>query len=178
MDPTDLDPNFTAVSRPATSTESNTQALLCQRREAFEEVGLPLGPHPHLHYLTRLPPFLSKYRLIVHPIVYLVSDITVIQALSPSLDEVHAIFDFPLRSCLSAALDHQDQQAGYTLSELGGADWPYEHDFHVSERISARVSELILPLQNSSDGIWLEASAYRMHRFRTSHTPLVSRTAG
>lgn len=30
------------------------------------------------------------------------------------------------------------------------------------------------PAQNSSDGMWLEESAYRMHRFRTSHTPLVS----
>jgi 8-oxo-dGTP pyrophosphatase MutT (NUDIX family) len=35
------------------------------RREAWEEVALPLGSHPHLHKLTELEPFLSKYKLIV-----------------------------------------------------------------------------------------------------------------
>lgn len=39
--------------------------LILQRREAFEEVDLPLGDVPHLHKLTELEPFLSKYKIIV-----------------------------------------------------------------------------------------------------------------
>lgn len=36
-----------------------------QRREAFEEVGLPMGYHRDLHFVTQLEPFLSKYKIIV-----------------------------------------------------------------------------------------------------------------
>lgn len=39
--------------------------LSLQRREAFEEVGLPMGYHRDLHFVTQLEPFLSKYKIIV-----------------------------------------------------------------------------------------------------------------
>lgn len=37
-----------------------------QRREAFEEVGLPLGPHPHIHHLTILEPVMTILPLNAH----------------------------------------------------------------------------------------------------------------
>lgn len=37
-----------------------------QRREAFEEVGLPLDPHPSIHYLTTVDPVMTILPLNAH----------------------------------------------------------------------------------------------------------------
>ncbi|KAJ9102942.1 hypothetical protein QFC19_004498 [Naganishia cerealis] len=141
VDPTDVSPEFTA----------NWFVDLSQRREAFEEVGLPMGYHRDLHYVAQLQPFLSKYKIIVFPVVYLISSMHLIDSLTPSPDEVGAIWSLPLEYCLTAVW----KEDYGVLSEKGGPDWPYEDDYY-----------------NNSDVTWLKTSEYRMNRFRTTQTPL------
>ncbi|KAI5454663.1 hypothetical protein NCC49_003554 [Naganishia albida] len=134
VDPTDVSPDFTA------------------RREAFEEVGLPMGYHRDLHFVTQLEPFLSKYKIIVFPVIYLISNMELVDSLSPAPDEVGAIWSIPLEYCLTA--QWKDEYG--VLAEKGGSDWPYADD----------------EFYNHSDTNWLKTSGYRMNRFRTTHTPL------
>ncbi|KAJ9108780.1 hypothetical protein QFC21_000100 [Naganishia friedmannii] len=97
------------------------------RREAFEEVGLPMGYHRDLHYVTQLQPFLSKYKIIVFPVVYLMSSMDLVNSLTASPDEVGAIWSLPLEYCLTA----QWKEEYGVLSEKGGADWPYSDEYYL-----------------------------------------------
>lgn len=100
------------------------------RREAWEEVGLPVDPsHPDVRYVCTLDPFLSKYKLVVHPIVYLLSSSAVVDALQPSPDEVAGIFEHPLEALLDGKWEGDNVAKP---SERGGADWPYEDEYYVS----------------------------------------------
>lgn len=45
------------------------------RREAFEEIGLPLSDNA-VRYITCLPPFLARSLLVVTPVVFLILDYT------------------------------------------------------------------------------------------------------
>lgn len=68
IDKTDVDADYAAVSPPWVVfpfTGRSTEYAFQKRREAYEEVGLPLGYHPDLHKMTELEPFLSKYKLVV-----------------------------------------------------------------------------------------------------------------
>ncbi|KAH8092516.1 NUDIX hydrolase domain-like protein [Cristinia sonorae] len=69
------------------------------RREAFEEIGLPVDRRK-VPLLCTLEPFLSGNQLIVTPIVVLVLDKTIQPILNES--EVHSLFSHPLISFLSS----------------------------------------------------------------------------
>ncbi|KAG8937282.1 hypothetical protein FRC02_000052 [Tulasnella sp. 418] len=133
-DPTDRTPVYTA------------------RREAFEEVQLPLDS-PHIHILCQLHPFVSLWRLLVTPVVAYLSDISLLDNLIPNEDEVDNIFDHPLEMFLDPSMCE-----GENLSVRGSTNWPYPEEFH-----------------NTSDVEWIHQ--YRMHRFRSSSTPIKGLTS-
>jgi len=123
-------------------------------REANEEVGMPLDS-PHIHTLCLLPPFVSLYRLVVTPVVAVLTDASILQGLKPHPDEVDDIFDHPLEAFLDPTIVRGD-----TLSPIGGEKWPYEAELH-----------------STSEAQWLRGSSYRMHRFRSTSTPIKGLTS-
>ncbi|KEP52186.1 NUDIX hydrolase [Rhizoctonia solani 123E] len=129
-------------------------------REAHEEIGLPT-PNPAVHVIAVLTPFLSLYRLAVTPVVAFLSDLTLLDHLTPNPDEVDEIFDHPLEAILSpelaASLAPRPERP---LSARGSAQWPYEEEYH-----------------RMKDSEWLRGSMYRMHKFRTITTPITGLTS-
>ncbi|CAE6494092.1 unnamed protein product [Rhizoctonia solani] len=128
--------------------------------EAHEEIGLPT-PNPAVHIIAVLTPFLSLYRLAVTPVVAFLSDLTLLDHLTPNPDEVDEIFDHPLEAILSpelaASLAPRPERP---LSARGSAQWPYEEEYH-----------------RMKDSEWLRGSMYRMHKFRTITTPITGLTS-
>ncbi|KAF8484378.1 NUDIX hydrolase domain-like protein [Gautieria morchelliformis] len=124
-------------------------------REANEEVGLPLGC-AHIHVLGHLRPFLSLYKLLVTPVVALLTNLSVLERLTPSTDEVDHIFDHPLEAILDP-----DLAVSEPLSVQGSENWPYSTSLYSTSDIS------ISP----------HVGTYRMHRFRSSYTPIKGLTA-
>ncbi|ADV24386.1 hypothetical protein I315_02992 [Cryptococcus gattii Ru294] len=133
------------------------------RREAFEEVNLPLE-HPSIHNLTVLEPVMTilplnahmKNHIIVIPVVCFLSDVSLLEHLLPSPDEVDAIFTHPLKGCLTGTVEGKDLEG---LAEKGSEWWPYEEEFHsIEDRIGT-------------------TGGYRMHRFRTKRTPIKGLTS-
>ncbi|KAI0292152.1 NUDIX hydrolase domain-like protein, partial [Russula brevipes] len=124
-------------------------------REANEEVGLPLRS-PHVHTLCTLEPFVSQYRVLVTPVVALLSDVSVLEVLRAAPYEVAHIFDHPLEAVLDPELAR-----GAVLVPLESDDWPYEVELHV---------------RCFSDVPWL-GRMYRMHRFRSAASPVKGLTA-
>ncbi|KAI0297261.1 hypothetical protein B0F90DRAFT_1811158 [Multifurca ochricompacta] len=127
--------------------------LLTEFREANEEVAFPLHS-PHVHTLCTLEPFVSQYRLVVTPVVALLDDISVLDGLRAAPGEVAHIFDHPLEALLEPELARKEQ-----LVPLGSENWPYEAEFH-----------------NFTDASWL-GGTYRMHRFRSTASPVKGLTA-
>lgn len=127
------------------------------RREASEEVALPQDS-PHIHVLGRLDPAVSLHRLIVVPIIAFLSKPELLKSLKASEGEVAKIFSHPLEAILDPSISLKEP-----LSAIGSEDWPYEDT----------------EVYNTSDHI-VEAlgnSIYRMHRFRTSASPVKGLTA-
>ncbi|KAK8847504.1 hypothetical protein IAR55_005362 [Kwoniella newhampshirensis] len=133
------------------------------RREAFEEVGLPMD-HPAIHHIGIIDPVLTilplnahmKNHIVVVPVVCFVSDPTILSGLSPNPDEVDAIFTHPLKGCWTGQVSGKDAEG---LSDSDGGWWPHEGDFHSTEdRIGT-------------------TGGYRMHRFRTKRTPIKGLTS-
>jgi len=122
-------------------------------REANEEVALPLRS-PHVHTLCTLEPFLSQYGVVVTPVVAYLDDVSVLEELRAAPGEVSRIFDHPLEALLDPGLAREEG-----LVPLGSDDWPYEVEFH-----------------NFTDVAWL-GSTYRMHRFRSTASPVKGLTA-
>ncbi|KAI0709890.1 NUDIX hydrolase domain-like protein [Earliella scabrosa] len=116
-------------------------------REAHEEVGLPRDC-PHIHTVCTLRPYIASSKLLVTPVVALLTDTSVLDNLVPAVGEVERIFDHPLEAILEPSLASKEN-----LAAKGSADWVYEDDFHCT-------SDIDLP--------WLANSTYRMHRFRSS----------
>ncbi|KAL5503912.1 hypothetical protein ACEPAH_7983 [Sanghuangporus vaninii] len=123
-------------------------------REAHEEVGLPRRSSD-IHTLCLLRPSLSKYRLIVTPVVALLSDLSILDALTPCEGEVDQIFDHPLEAILDPSLAKDLQ-----LSGLGSEHWPYPEE-----------------LYNASDAQFIPGFGYRMHRLRSTVSPIKGLTA-
>ena len=101
-----------------------------QFREANEEVAFPLRS-PHVHTLCTLDPFISKYELVVTPVVALLDDVSVLEGLRAAPGEVAHIFDHPLEALLDPELARSE-----ALVPLGSGDWPYEAEFHVRSSCS------------------------------------------
>ncbi|KIJ52653.1 hypothetical protein M422DRAFT_223313 [Sphaerobolus stellatus SS14] len=123
-------------------------------REANEEIGLPTNLKG-LHFLCYIRPFISLYRILVTPIVMLLTDLSVLDRLEPSVEEVDHIFDHPLEAILDPNL-----VANYPLAEKGSELWPYETEFYAT-----------------NDNIDTPVGPYRMHRLRSSYTPVKGLTA-
>ncbi|QRV75152.1 NUDIX family hydrolase [Ceratobasidium sp. AG-Ba] len=129
-------------------------------REAHEEVGLPMSSR-HIHILGLLTPFLSLYKLAVTPVVAFLTDLSVLDTLRPNPDEVDEIFDHPLEAILSPGLVATiGTSPSRPLSEHGGPSWPYQSEFH-----------------DTTDAQWLHGTWYRMHRYRSTTTPIKGLTS-
>ncbi|KAJ8453812.1 hypothetical protein ONZ45_g19559 [Pleurotus djamor] len=125
-------------------------------REAHEEVGLPLDS-PQIHVLCSLEPFISLHKLVVTPVVAFLSDPSLLDNLKPSEQEVAHIFTHPLEALLDPSLAHSEP-----LVEKGHEHWPYETEFH-------NTTDSPVPM--------FSGHHYRMHRFRTSASPIKGLTS-
>ena len=96
-----------------------------QYREAFEEIALDITS-PHLRTVVTLPPFLSSKKLIVTPIVGLLTDPSVISTLVPCRDEVDLIFDHPVKAFLDPSII-----VGENLVPIGSEQWKWPSELHV-----------------------------------------------
>ncbi|TDL16497.1 hypothetical protein BD410DRAFT_795352 [Rickenella mellea] len=125
-------------------------------REAHEEVALPRHTYPPaIHPLCLLRPFVSLHKLLVTPVVAYLSDLSVLENLSPSDGEVDRIFDHPLEAILDPSL-----AAHLKLVPRGSEHWPYDTEYH-----------------NSTVHPWFADATYRMHRFRSTASPIKGLTA-
>lgn len=129
-------------------------------REAHEEVGLPISSR-NIHILGLLAPFMSLYHLAVTPVVAFLTDLSILDSLKPNPGEVDEIFDHPLEAILSPELV-ETIWANETkpLSEYGSAKWPYQSQYH-----------------DTTDAQWMHGRWYRMHRFRSTTTPIKGLTS-
>ena len=66
-------------------------------------------------------------KLLVSPVVALLTDLAVLDNLVPSQGEVDVIFDHPLEALLDPELSAQED-----LVEVGSELWPYEEQFYAS----------------------------------------------
>ncbi|KAF8313653.1 hypothetical protein DL93DRAFT_2080982 [Clavulina sp. PMI_390] len=123
-------------------------------REANEEVFLP-SPCPAVHVLRTLPPFISLYKLIVTPVVAILSEISILDSLKPNPDEVADIFDHPLE----AFLDPEMMLSDPNLSPTGSENWFYEEELH-----------------NYTDHAFITGE-YRNNRLRSVSTPIKGLTS-
>ncbi|BEI81259.1 hypothetical protein CcaverHIS002_0204190 [Cutaneotrichosporon cavernicola] len=138
--------------------EDDPSPVFTARREAFEEAGLPLTS-PHVHVLTMLEPVLTvlpmnahlKNHIVVTPVVAFISDPALVTTLRPNPEEVECIFDHPLKAIHTGVVD------GELAENLNLTDtnwWPGPTEFHSLEDVTG------------------STGSYRMHRFRTRHTPI------
>jgi len=126
-----------------------------QFREANEEVAFPLCS-PHVHTLCTIEPFVSPNRVLVTPVIAFLDDISVLEELRAAPREVAYIFDHPLEALLDPELLRSSEEK---LVPFGSEDWPYETELH-----------------SFSDVPWL-GTMYRMHRFRSTASPVKGLTA-
>lgn len=125
-------------------------------REAQEEVGLPLDC-PHIETLCTFEPFLSLHKLLVTPVVALLTDNSILEGLKASEGEVSRIFSHPLEALLDPMIVKND-----ALAAFGSEDWFYENELH-------NTTDSLVPL--------LGSSPYRMHRFRSTGSPVKGLTS-
>lgn len=71
-------------------------------------------------------PFLSSSKLLVTPVVALLTDLSVLDRLKPNEGEVDQIFDHPLEAVLDPSLANREP-----LVQKGSVNWPYDTDLHV-----------------------------------------------
>lgn len=106
--------------------------------------------------------------------IAVLTDPSILDNLKPSEAEVDRIFDHPLQAILDPSLAAKEQ-----LVPKGSDDWPYVDaeyhvcTFHPSFTLSHRW------IQNHTDVPlpWLGDSVYRMHRFRSTASPVKGLTA-
>lgn len=136
--------------------ESDPSLIDTAFREAHEEVGLPLDC-AHVHKLCVLQPFLSASRLIVTPVVALLTDVGLLADLSPCVGEVDRIFSHPLEAILDPQLAGNEPLVAKRTEH-----WPYSQDYH-------SISDVVVEADTSV--------VYRMHRFRSCASPIKGLTA-
>ncbi|KAJ7665956.1 NUDIX hydrolase domain-like protein [Mycena polygramma] len=125
-------------------------------REANEEVGLPLDS-ADIHTLATLQPFISLHKLVVTPVVALLTNPSIISTLVASEDEVAHIFSHPLEAILDPTLAQKE-----SLVSPGSEDWIYDAELHSTTDTVAAVLNNVL---------------YRMHRFRSTASPIKGLTS-
>ncbi|GAA5936481.1 NUDIX hydrolase [Sporobolomyces koalae] len=120
------------------------------RREAWEEVGIPIDT-TRIRYLTTLPPFLMRNLSLVTPVVVLILD----YSLKPELNsaEVSELFSFPLEGFL---LDQPRPPVFREPPSQVSSDRPY----HTTE-----------------DYTWYEGKPHRFHAFEADPRPITGVTA-
>ncbi|GAA5896449.1 hypothetical protein JCM6882_001016 [Rhodosporidiobolus microsporus] len=131
-------------------TDINLEATA--RREAFEEVGLPIDT-TRIRYLTALPPFLARSMMLVTPIVCFVLDYSLKPELNPT--EVSDLFSFPLEAFLTAD--------------------PHHPLFHAPFPPSAQSGEV--PYHYHEDYPWFDGRPHRFHSFQARPQPVTGLTA-
>lgn len=159
------------ATRPA-DLSARAAHSIPQRREAHEETLLPPSPsHPLIHTLPSLPPFLSKYGLVVHASLVFVADPAIIDALVASPAEVDYVWEAPLEMFLDLgywkkALESEGGLEGGKLAEKGSPDWLYEEDVYSTTDTAWRVSQSPSLLCESTRGpsSWTTASLQDMSR--------------
>ena len=125
---------------------------------------------PDIYTICTLRPFLSSTKLLVTPVVALLVDLSILEKLSPCADEVACIYTHPLEAILDPSLTGKEP-----LVPKGSEDWPYEPDYHVRNSFLHRpVFKFDLAIQSTSDVVvpFLRSTPYRMHRYRTSASPI------
>ncbi|KAF5382096.1 hypothetical protein D9615_004219 [Tricholomella constricta] len=125
-------------------------------REAYEEVGLPLKS-PDVHTVAILEPFISLYKIIVTPVVAVLTRSSLLKELKAEVNEVACIFTHPLRAVLDPGIAKDEP-----LAEGGTEDWPYKEEYY-------NTSDSVVPI--------LGNTVYRMHRFRSAASPIKGLTA-
>ncbi|KAF4613683.1 hypothetical protein D9613_007856 [Agrocybe pediades] len=125
-------------------------------REANEEVALPRDC-PHIFTLGLLEPAISLHKILVTPVVAFLSEPRILSSLKAAEGEVAHIFSHPLEAILDPELSKAEP-----LVPIGSDDWPYQTETY-----------------NTSDNVveMLGNSTYRMHRFRTSASPIKGLTS-
>ncbi|GAA6012905.1 hypothetical protein JCM11491_006220 [Sporobolomyces phaffii] len=133
MDPTDINLEATA------------------RREAWEEVGIPVDT-TRIRYLTTLPPFLMRNLSLVTPVVVLILD----YSLKPELNsaEVSELFSFPLEGFLLAT--------------------PRPPVFREPPTVCKRAQR---PYHTTEDYAWYDGKPHRFHAFEADPKPITGVTA-
>ncbi|KAG6894803.1 hypothetical protein C0992_004588, partial [Termitomyces sp. T32_za158] len=95
-----------------------------QYREANEEVGLPLNS-PDIFTVAVLEPAISLYKIVVTPVVSILTRPSLLKELKAEESEVFCIFTHPLQAVLDPALAISEQ-----LVDIGSENWPYEVELH------------------------------------------------
>ncbi|BGP40805.1 8-oxo-dGTP diphosphatase [Rhodotorula kratochvilovae] len=131
-------------------TDMNLEATA--RREAFEEVGLPIDT-TRIRYLTSLPPFLARSMVLVTPVVCFVLDYSLKPEINPS--EVSGLFSFPLEAFLTSSPTHPVFHHPHPPTVQRG-DTPYH--FH-------------------EDYPWFDGRQHRYHSFEASPQAVTGLTA-
>lgn len=139
------------VALPGGKVEaSDTNLEYTARREAFEEIGLPISSESVRH-LCNLPPFLSRSApLLVTPVVCFLLDATLKPNLNPA--EVSNVFSHPLHSFLTDS----PPAPHYVPDTVYNGTKPYRLQYDIK---------------------WLHGSPYRLFRFEGRLNPIWGFTA-
>ena len=132
---------------------------------------------PAIYTLGCLEPFISIHKLFATPIIAFLAQPEILKSLKAS-EEVSHIFSHPLEAILDPNLVNRE-----TLVAIGSDDWPYQSDVYVRLFFLCFYSCVFSVEfgfgQNTSDSViqMLNNTTYRMHRFRTSASPIKGFTA-
>lgn len=105
-----------------------------QFREAHEEVGLP-REFPPVYTICTLRQYIASSKLLVTPVVALLTDLYILERLVPSPGEVDRIFDHPLEAILDPSLARREN-----LAPIGSEDWIYPEEYHVCKLLPSLIS--------------------------------------
>jgi hypothetical protein len=128
-----------------------------------------------IYTLGRLEPFISLHKLFVTPIIAFLAQPAILNSLKASEAEVSHIFSHPLEAILDPTLVNRK-----TLVAVGSNDWPYQFDVYVRIFLLSFIICVFSPESGQSTGdavVQMLNTPYRMHRFRTSASPIKGLTA-
>ncbi|KAI8443640.1 hypothetical protein BY996DRAFT_8217996 [Phakopsora pachyrhizi] len=139
-------------------------------REANEEIGLPIDDFNKFTYLTTLEPFVSRYLLIVYPVICLYHELNsdLIPKLSANQQEVSEIFSIPLKLILNSELKpSEDDQLDRSAQQANSS---------VKGKRNGNDNDNIRPIYSFEDFASFNNTTYRHHSFQ--HPTMPSRLSG